>query len=188
MCVVLTLPRLLAIIIPEDHERIMRTLVVMLMLMTAVHVSFAQWRSNPQETVSAGESLIQTNGDGLLFGWFDPSRLTMNQSYSLSYSTFGGKGFSLGEYVNSMSYRISDPLSVRMDVSFMHSPYSAFGDKFGKDLTGLRISRAELNYRPSENMMFQVQFRQVPAAGLFGGYGRPWYSSFDFERSVDDDR
>jgi hypothetical protein len=99
-----------------------------------------------------------------MFGFFDPSRLVMRQSYSLSYTSFGsGQGMSLGAYTNSLSYRFSDPLSVQFDVSLMHSPFGGFNDRMTKDLTGIYLTRAQLNYRPTENVLFQIQYRQMPS-------------------------
>jgi hypothetical protein len=131
----------------------------------------AQFKTKMNDQPNVSESLIRSDDSGLLFGWFDPGKLKMSQSYSLSYQTFGSNGFALGVYTNSMSYQISKPLSVQMDVSLMHSPYSSMGDQFGKSLSGIYLTRAELNYQPSDNTLFQIQFRQMPQALYYGGYG-----------------
>ncbi len=131
----------------------------------------AQFKTKASDEPSVGQSLIRSDDGGLLFGWFDPSKLKMTQSYSLSYQTFGQNGLALGVYTNSLSYQISDPLSVQMDVSVMHSPYSTLGGNFSKSLSGIYLSRAQLNYKPSENTLFQLQFRQLPASMYYGGYG-----------------
>ena len=137
----------------------------------------AQFRSEQAENHYDVRQSVMRSSDGLLFGWLDLSRLSMHHSYSLSYSSFGGQGLSLGMYTNSLMYKISDPLDVRFDVSLMHSPYSSFGNR--SDFSGVFLNRAELNYRPSENMLLQIQFRQVPpmywldpgfSSRVFGGY------------------
>lgn len=134
-------------------------------------VASAQFKAKTSEQPNVSESLIRSDDNGLLFGWFDPGKLKMSQSFSMSYQTFGQNGIALGVYTNSLSYQVSDPLSVQMDVSLMHSPYNTFGDKLGKSLSGIYLSRAELNYKPSENTLFQIQFRQLPASLYYGGYG-----------------
>ncbi len=134
-------------------------------------IASAQFKTKTSEEPSVGQSLIRSDDSGFLFGWFDPSKLKMTQSYSLSYQTFGQNGLALGVYTNSLSYQISNPLSVQMDVSVMHSPYSTLGGNFSKSLSGIYLSRAELNYKPSENTLFQLQFRQMPASMYYGGYG-----------------
>lgn len=149
----------------------MRLWLIVLVSLVAGSAS-AQYRSQKPEThANVSESVIKPS-EGLLFGWLDPSRLSMHHSYSLSYSSFGGQGLSVGMYTNSLMYKFSDPLDVRFDVSLVHSP---FGSSNFKDFSGVYLSRAELNYRPTDNMWLQVQFRQMPAmywwgSGFSSGY------------------
>ncbi len=45
----------------------------------------------------------------------------------------------------------------------------------GADLSKIYLSRAELNYRPWDNFMVNIQYRQMP----YGGYwGSPFYDPF----------
>jgi hypothetical protein len=147
-------------------------------------IAVGQFRSQPEARSSAGESLLRSD-DGLLFGWFDPSRLTIRNSYSLSYTTSGGKGYSLGALTSNIAYQISNPLSVQFDVSMLHSPFNNLGGTFTKDISGIYLSRAELNYRPSKNMWLQIQYRQLPAMYWLNNYDRfgfmPSYDRFDEE-------
>lgn len=163
---------------------LVKTLIVLLAL-SAIAVS--QFRSQPEARSSVGESLLRQDDGGLLFGWFDPSRLSVRNSYSLSYSTSGGKGYSLGELTSNIAYQISNPLSVQFDVSLVHSPFNNIGGSFAKDISGIYLSRAELNYRPSKNMFFQIQFRQLPAMYWLNNYDRfgymPMYDRIDEEES-----
>ena len=140
-------------------------------------IGSAQFKTRMNDEPSVSQSLIRSDDGGLLFGWFDPGKLKMTQSYSLSYQTFGQNGLALGVYTNSLSYQVSDPLSVQMDVSVMHSPYSTLGGNFSKSLSGIYLSRAEINYKPSDNTLFQIQFRQLPASLYYGnyGYGSPFW-------------
>jgi len=155
----------------------MRRAIILGLFLVALRAD-AQWKSQTQDRMPVGESLVRSDQSGLLFGWFDPSRFSMGHTYSLSYTTMGGQGYSLGEYTNSMRYQISDPLSVRVDLSLSHSPYDTFGGKLGKELSGFRVSRAELNYRPSENTFLQIQFRQLPPSQYLMGFGSMYGNSF----------
>ncbi len=83
----------------------------MMMLLVVSAITLCQFRSQAETRSSAGESLLRPDDGGLLFGWFDPSRLTIHNSYSLSYLTSGGKGYSLGELTSNLAYQISNPLS-----------------------------------------------------------------------------
>lgn len=135
-------------------------------------VSTAQFKSQPEVKPSVSESLIRPDGGSLLFGWFDPSRFTMHNSYSLSYTTSGDKGFSLGTLTSSLAYQISDPLSVEFDLSLMHSPFNNLGNNFSKNISGVYLTRAELNYKPSKDVLFQIQFRQLPTLYWLNNYDR----------------
>jgi hypothetical protein len=143
----------------------------------------AQFKSKAQQEPRVSDSLIRSDDSGLLFGWFDPNKLKMSQSYSLSYQTFGQNSLALGVYTNSLSYQVSDKVSLQTDISVMHSPYNSFGDKLGKSLSGIFLSRAQLNYQPSDNTLFQIQFRQLPSALYYGnyGYGSPYWGFNRFE-------
>jgi len=125
-------------------------------------MAVCQFRSQPEARSSVAGTLIRPDDGGLLFGWFDPSKFTVRNSYSLSYTTSGGKGYSIGELTSNLAYQISNPLSVQFDVSLMHSPYNNLGGDFAKDITGIYLTRAELDYRPSKNMLLQIQYRQLP--------------------------
>ncbi len=166
----------------------MRSVVLFILLIGFGVSADGQWKSRTPDNIPVGESLVRTTDGGLLFGWFDPSRFTMGHSYSMSYTTFGGNGYSLGEYTNMMQYQISDPLSVRLDVSLSHSPFDSFGGKLGKELSGFRVSRAELNYRPSENTFLQIQFRQLPASRYLVGFDAPYMGTFWRDGLLESDR
>ena len=131
----------------------------------------AQFKTKMDEEPDVSQSLVRSDDSGSLFGWFDPGKLKMAQSFSLSYQTFGKNGVSLGVYTNSLSYQVSKPLSLQMDVSVMNSPYSSLGGDFAKSLSGIYLTRAALSYKPSENTLFQIEFRQFPSSLYYGGYG-----------------
>ena len=126
-------------------------------LAVIVCMAAGQFRSQPEARSSATESMIRQDGGGLLFGWFNPDRLTVRNSYSLSYTTSGERSFSLGTLTSSLAYQISNPLSVMFDVSLVHSPYNNLGGNFAKNISGVYLSRAELNYRPSDDLLLQCQ-------------------------------
>ncbi len=137
----------------------------------------AQFKSRPESTPAVSESMVRPDDSGLLFGWFDPSRLTFHNSYSLSYTTSGGKGFSLGTLTSSVGYQISDPLSLHFDVSLMHSPFGNLGGNFANNISGVYLTRAELDYRPSKNTLLQIQFRQLPTLYWLNNFDRFGFGS-----------
>ena len=82
---------------------------------------------------------------------------------------------SLASYTNSMFYKISDPLNVRFDVTLQGSPFGQTGSLNRSDLSGVYLSRAELNYQPWQNVALQIQYRQLPLS-LYNRYNYPYLS------------
>jgi hypothetical protein len=64
-----------------------------------------------------------------------------------------------------MSYRFSDKLNVSADISLNYSPFasSVYGKEFAKgmqnDLTGITLSRLDLNYKISDKASFRIEYR-----------------------------
>ena len=157
----------------------MRILVSVILALCVISIAAsAQFKLKPESTPAVSESMVRPDDSGLLFGWFDPSRLTFHNSYSLSYTTSGGKGFSLGALTSSLGYQISDPLSLQFDVSLMHSPFSNIGGNFASNISGIYLTRAELNYRPSKNTLLQIQFRQLPTLYWLNDFDRYGFGSW----------
>jgi hypothetical protein len=76
-----------------------------------------------------------------------------------------------------MFYRIADPLDVRVDVTLQGSPFGPTAGMNRNDLSGIYLSRAELNYRPWDNVFFQVEYRELPySAYLYRNPFDPFYS------------
>ncbi len=154
-----------------------QTYVVVALLLTMVAGSSAQFKSQVQQEtqVSIGR-LGDASPLGGLFGWFNPDKFSMRHSFDLSYTSFGGQGFSLGTYTNSMRYEIADNLNARADVSLSFSPFSSLSTFNKQDLSGLYLSRAEINYKPWENVFMQVQYRRIPYSTSYSPfYYNPFY-------------
>jgi hypothetical protein len=182
----LTIVSDLSTINPEQGSVKMKILINAAAVMIVLSgMAVAQFRSQPEVSSSVAGTLIRPDDGGLIFGWFDPSRLTIRNSYSLSYTSSGNRGYSIGNLTSSLAYQISNPLWVQFDISLLHSPFNNLGGNFAKDITGVYLSRAELNYRPSKNMLLQIQYRQLPAMYWLNNYDRfsfmPWYERIDDE-------
>lgn len=153
-------------------KRIVGCVAIMLFLFSSSKVE-AQFKGSSELKPSVSESMIRPGGDGLILGFFDPSRFSMRHNFSLSYTSFGNNSLSMGMYTNNLLYQFSDELNLQADVSFMHSPFNSFGKQFQNDLSGVYLTRAELNYRPSQNTLFTIQYRQLPPMYWLGnGYYR----------------
>ncbi len=158
---------------------ILRSGLVALLLLAGGAAS-AQFKVPAGGEAKISDSMIGSPSSSLLFGWFDPARFEMHHALSFSYLTAGGQGMSLGTYTNSMMYRFAENLNARADVSLSYSPTSSSARFGGKDLSNLYLSRAQINYRPWENMSIQVQYRAVPFTPLSSPWASPWYRDDGF--------
>jgi hypothetical protein len=103
---------------------------------------------------------------GLGFGLLDPSRLQMRQSYSLSYYSGSGYSGSIGLYMNTIEYQLSRPLTVRVGLAYMHHPLGVSGSSGGSVLgNGQLLPSVGIEYRPSDNFFFSIDYRTVPLLG-----------------------
>ncbi|MFO7845324.1 MAG: hypothetical protein R6V27_02085 [Balneolaceae bacterium] len=118
--------------------------------------------------------------------WMSKLNMTMNHSYSMTFSSFGGQMQNLNAYTNSMLFDISDRLDAQVDVSFLHSP---FGNSFmSNESLGSKIivESARLDYQISENANITFEFSQRPYhyspfnnRGYGYGFNRGYHSPFD---------
>ncbi|MCI0708318.1 MAG: hypothetical protein L0Y80_12640 [Ignavibacteriae bacterium] len=150
----------------------MRTVIyTFVALLLAGSLSVAQLKSKIETPPPVSESMMKPGSSDYLLGLFDPSKFSMKHSFTMSYSSFGGEGLSLGVYTNSLMYQFSDKLDFQADVNVMSSPYSSFGNK--NDFSRIFLGRAQLNYRPTDNMWLQIQYREVPAMYWLSGNRNP---------------
>jgi hypothetical protein len=155
----------------------MKKLLLILLILSSLNV-YAQFRDelNKQPDIKSG---ILNNSSSSLFGLFNPDNFKMSHTFDLSYQTSGFGNLALSTYTNSMFYKFNDQLNFQADISLVNSPYNSFGKEFSKQINGIYLSRAQLNYKPSENMNIILQYRSYPA-----GYYSPYmYDNYPFYRS-----
>jgi hypothetical protein len=161
----------------------------LLAVMLCFTTASAQFKTSIEPRSTVAESILKSDDGGFLFGLFNPNNFSMHHSFSLSYQTFGGQGLSMGMYTNSMAYKFTDNLDVNADISLMASPYNTLGKQYQSSLSGLFLNRAELNYRPWKNTLFQIQFQQVPSTYMMGsGFLGGNYFFGGINRYQDDNR
>jgi hypothetical protein len=138
----------------------------------------AQFKSQAEQESRVSHGMIQDGSSSFLLGWFNPEKFHMLHSLSFSYQTLGGEGISLGTYTNSMMYEFAENLNARADVSLSYSPFASSGlmTKGMKDnLSSLYLSRAELNYKPWDNVLVHLQYRRTPCGMYYSPFGSPWF-------------
>ncbi len=156
----------------------MKKNILIILLLSATGL-FGQFKDKGLETISVKDGIVSENSN-FLFGFLNSDDFIMRHSFSMNYSSFAGEGVSMTTYTNTMFYRLMTNMNVQVDVSVNYSPYSTLGDQFQKDVSGIYISNASLNYHPWKDFSIHLQYRSMP----FGyGYYHPFYgygSPFDF--------
>jgi hypothetical protein len=111
---------------------------------------------------------------GLLDQLFNPSKFQMSHSYTISYMTFGKESFSQGLYLNTLTYRFSDPMMMQVRIGYLHQPFGK-SDFQQEGFNKVFIQGATFKYEPSENMKFIIDFQSIPAGSVpLYPYGYRW--------------
>jgi hypothetical protein len=153
----------------------MKKLFIIFLVFTVI--ARAQYRDELNRSVDVKSGILNNSSSGSLLSFINPDNFSMNHSFEMSYSAFGGGGMALGVYTNSMSFKFNDQLKLETDLSLVNSPYNSFGKDFSKNINGVYLSRAQLTYKPLDNMSIMVQYRQLPG-GYYSPFGYTGYSSF----------
>jgi hypothetical protein len=146
----------------------------------------AQFKSEIEKKDNIFEP-IEGSQSNLILGLFNPENFSMKHSYSFIYSNFGvsGMGMGIGIYTNSMKYKFSDNLNAKIDISLAHSPFGSSNKSLVNKFSGLYINRAEVNYKPFDNFLIQVKYRQLPAYSyspyMYFNYGLGYDPFYDYD-------
>jgi hypothetical protein len=145
-----------------------------LVLLPAVVFGQLKEQQKPQpfsQLLTTGLSAPQ----GLIgFIGLDPTRFSMHHSFSLSYTSLGGRGYSQGVYLNTMSYRFSDPLHVSVQWGILNQPLSSLGAP-SLYQSGFFFSGASVEYKPSKDLSFGLQINHTPPSQWYGSPYRNYY-------------
>jgi hypothetical protein len=129
------------------------------LVLTISTPGFAQLKRDGSKPNISG--ILTTAPSQYLLGLFDPTRMHMRHSFSMSYSALGGSGLMLGSYMNTIDFLISENLTLRADLGILTSPYNTFGENFYLNKPKF-FGGAELNYRMGENTSLMLRFDTSP--------------------------
>ncbi len=146
-----------------------RILLVTVLFLFSVSPSRAQFRGQEPRVPSVAEGITQ-NGAVSGPGLFDLSKLEMRHSVSVSYGMSEDGGLGASMYVNSLRYHFSEPLTLRADIGVMFSPFGSAAQSLKSDLSGIFLKRASLDYAPSKDLRFSLQFRNEPYLSRYSGW------------------
>jgi hypothetical protein len=127
-------------------------------------LAFGQYRNDAGTSIFRPSELFR-RPSGILDGLIDPSRFRMTQSYSLSFFSAGSRSFNQGLYLNTMQYRLSDPLTATLQVGYLHQPLGGAG-LTGSQAGQFFVRGASLEYKPSGKTQIYFDYQQVPAASI----------------------
>ncbi len=105
---------------------------------------------------------IARNLTGIL--GLNPDQLSISHSYQVGMMSSGGRSFTQGMYLNTLSYQFSIPLFVSVQWGIAHQPGSFLGGESVLD-SGPFLSNARIIYKPSESTTLRFEIQQYP-----GGY------------------
>ncbi len=152
--------------------------VLVIFLFTGITIAAAQFKPKTTEQPRVADSFIQPQSASDWFNFFNPNSFQMRHSYSASYTASGGQGIALQRYTNTLLYEFFPNLDARVDFSLQNSPYSTLDYRLQDQFSRASLSRVELNYRPTDNMVIRLQYRELPYDYFGYGYRRPFGGMF----------
>lgn len=121
-------------------------------------------------------SLVASGGSSVSgFSLTHPERFSMQQSYSISAMSGSMGSASSGLYLNTVGYKISDPLFLFVDVGIhtpLHSSIQGVNGAAGAAGSSLVIPRVGLEYKPTDRL--SVNLELVNGADAWKAYGPGW--------------
>ena len=166
-----------------------KPIVLVALMMALVLPAEAQFREAVPYPTRPPARLYEATGKvgTFLSKIFSPAVFNMSHSVEMSAGSFGGQGFSMGMYTNTMSWQFSDKLAARMDVAVAYSPQNQFAQRAGfvQHRPQVFLRNAEVAWRPSKNVRLNLQVRNNPYGynrmgyDLYGPYG---FGSYGYAR------
>lgn len=150
----------------------MQRSVIILFLLIGVS-AYGQFRTGlgglREDDPRSVKTAMTDNGGGFLSGLFDPTRFSMHQTYSMSFSSSAGASVGLGVFTNTFSYRAADNLFISADLSAVYSPYSSLGEAHAKSLNGIYLSNARLDWKLGDHTNLLIIYNGgAPNSNMFG--------------------
>lgn len=158
-------------------NRLRPILLCTLLLLGTPFLLSAQYSTNLPVVPDLGLKLDQ---DSAIRNLFDPSRLTVQNSYSMQISTAGKQSYSTGLLQSTFEYYINPQVTVRGHIGLLHDPLSAVGPSNQQSSMLRSLDRnnlilgGEISYRPKENMLLQISFSQQPVPAYGYQFARPY--------------
>lgn len=142
-------------------------------LITIISVGLGQLKSDLSQNNAIFDNPV--GSDNSIMSLFDPSRFSMNHSFSASMMSMNKQSISVMSYTNNMNFMLRDNLRVQTYLTFMQPNMISSNTQNPYSNSQLYFNAA-LDYNPTENTHFQVSFGNYPM------YGRRQVSPFLLNR------
>lgn len=157
-------------------------LLLTFMILGVSTAGFAQLRENVNTSSDLTGPIMKENpSEGANLG--NLFNMTMDHSYSMMFSSFGGQAHNVNAYTNTMRFFFTEDLTGRVDLSLLHSPFgnnlmspNNSSNSMGMG-TDFMIRNAELNYQINDKSSVSIHFQQLPGYGM-----NPWSRGYNNSR------
>jgi len=140
-------------------------------------IGFGQLRSDLPHKNAIPPNNAESNSS--IMSLFDPSRFSMNHSFSVGMMNMSNQSMSVASYTNNMNFLLHNNLYLQTNVTFMQPKMLSVGTPNPYLNTNSQIYYdAVLDYTPTDNTHFQISVgnypiynqRQLSPFGLYRGY------------------
>lgn len=149
-------------------------------------LSFSTGKISAQyKTIDDRSSSSSRSQGNLLLGFIDPGKFSMRHSFNANVFTTTGGTVSLTSYINSMNYSFSKDLNVSADVKVQFSPFASsslgtgYSSALQKNLSGIFLSRASVNYQISDNAFINLEYRRLDESDYYSGWNPYGYNGYN---------
>ncbi len=132
-------------------------------ILATVTILFSQFRGTELQADPRLKLLSTSQGSV-----FDMSKISVSHSLSMNYTNGSSGSAMINEYVAGIDYKISDPLSLRLNLGMSFTPYSSIGPVEDNN-TDVYIKSATLDYRPNNSFRMRVDFRNIKPSDYMSG-------------------
>ncbi len=130
-----------------------------IVLITILSVGFGQLKSDLSQNSAIFNN--PTSANGSIKALFDPSRFSMNHSFSASMISMNKQSISVMSYTNNINFMLRDNLRIQTYLTFMQPNMISSSAQNPYSNSQLYFD-AVLDYNPTKNTHFQVSFGNYP--------------------------
>lgn len=135
-----------------------KSLKYIIVLVGVFAISFGQLKTDMQSDNMFNYQLIEDNSIGSLF---DPSRFSMNHSFSMSMMNMNSQSIGVASYTNNMNFTLRDNLRLQTYMTFMQPKVLSSESPNPYSQTQMYFD-AVLDYNPTPNSHLRISFGNYP--------------------------